>query len=92
MYCCVGDCNKRHKRDTSDTRHFIRWYRFPKNKKRCDQWTKRILRQPKDVNTESMYVCSEHFTDDDFKCSQFLQSRLLPDSIIKIPLFLTQTG
>ena len=73
-YCCAGNCKKKRTRDSSDVRHFLRLYKFPKDSALARRWVSRIDRRPQDVNVDTMVVCSEHFQDEDFKFSQYQNS------------------
>ena len=83
--CCVGGCTKKYgspPNGMSDFRRFIRFYRFPKEKAMQKKWIARVFRRRQDINPQSMYVCSDHFEDDDFdfhslqKAELFSQERL----------------
>ena len=73
-YCCVGNCTKKHSRDSSTLRHFLRFYRFPKDAVLAKKWVDRIGRMPRDINTDKMVVCSDHFEEEDFNFRQYQHS------------------
>ena len=84
-YCCVAHCNKKQGgtlNGESDFRRFIRWYRFPKKKAMQKKWVARVLRRISDVHPESMYVCSEHFEDDDFVYRNLLEADMFSGELL----------
>ena len=83
--CCVAHCNKKQGgtlNGESDFRRFIRWYRFPKKKAMQKKWVVRVLRRISDVHPESMYVCSEHFEDDDFVYRNLLEADMFSGELL----------
>ena len=80
-YCCVGGCSKRNGGE-SDFRRFIRFYRFPKKTALLKRWIARVNRVSEHLNPKSLFVCSEHFEDDDFVYSSLLQADLLNDELL----------
>ena len=83
--CCVDGCSKIKAggaSDESDFRCFIRWYKFPKNQALQKKWIKRVKRPPSELNTQSMFVCSDHFEDDDFVYRNLLQAEMLSSSAL----------
>lgn len=76
--CCIDGCSKIKvggASSESDFRCFIRWYKFPKNKGMQRKWMKRVNRPTNDV--QSMYICSDHFEDEDFVYRNLLQAEML---------------
>lgn len=76
--CCIDGCSKIKDGGVSaesDFRCFIRWYKFPKNKCMQRKWMKRVKRPTNDV--QSMYICSDHFEDEDFVYRNLLQAEML---------------
>lgn len=65
----------------------VSYHIFPKNPQRRNAWIK-ILNRPFKLNADSSYVCSEHFTPDDFECNS-LKEELLN---IKVKKQLKKTG
>ena len=85
--CCVDGCSKikaGRSSDESDFRCFLRWYKFPKNQSLLKKWISRVNLQPSDpeVQVTSMYVCSDHFEDDDFVYRNLLQAELLSSNAL----------
>ena len=46
------------------------------------KWVARVLRRISYVNPESMFVCSEHFEDDDFVYRNLLEADMLSDELL----------
>ena len=84
--CCVGGCTKKFGsalNGESDFRRFIRFYHFPKEKVMQKKWIARVLRRPEDINPESMYVCSDHFEDEDYIFRSLQQADFFSQELLK---------
>ena len=86
-FCNAWNCKKK-QGDDSDVRHFLRFHKVPdpkKNKKLFDLWVNKMGRRKCDV-TAHMFVCSDHFFDENYAASDTLQSRLMYRDAMKMRL------
>ena len=60
--CEASGCTKREGGDKSIVRHWIRFYRLPKDQILRSLWLDRLDREEKDVKDTAL-VCSDHFHD-----------------------------
>ena len=68
VYCAVQWCKNEQGKSQSkvEGRKFLRFFKFPKDQKMAKSWRHRIGRRPEDVRISTMFVCSDHFNDQDF--------------------------
>ena len=68
VYCAVQWCKNEQGKSQSkvEGRKFLRFFKFPKDRKMANSWKYRIGRRPEDVTISKMFVCSDHFNDQDF--------------------------
>ncbi|CAG5073954.1 Protein of unknown function [Cotesia congregata] len=76
IICCVKDC--RHKKPKDQ----CKLHRLPKDEKFCKEWVRRIgveellYKSLKDLN--NVYLCSCHFTKQDYRSSKYLNPGAIP--------------
>ena len=55
---------------------------LPQEQNTARKWITRVNRVPEHNNRKAMYVCSEHFEDDNFSSSNRLQADLMNDELL----------
>lgn len=71
--CCVANCNNTNTHNSKATFYAGKFIRFPDNKEKRQRWNQ-ITGSNTDVKK---YICSEHFTDNDWR---------VQDIIMNVPL------
>ena len=77
VHCLAVGCNNTYK----NTNGQVSFYKLPENERLRRLWLAKIKREGKLPKAENCFVCSDHFTPDDF--TRDLQVRIIFSAFLK---------
>ncbi|CAD5119830.1 DgyrCDS8413 [Dimorphilus gyrociliatus] len=81
--CAVKSCKNRRTQNVSDNfGNVLRWFSFPFEQKRFEQWAQALGYSKLTVSLRKLQVCSDHFGRDDFQNPSHFQTSALKKTAV----------